>query len=90
MSPALEALSAEVDSFSPFPRLRQHHENEHINKDNGPLPADTRVHENNMVQSGDIQRREDDQKDDGHRVEEELVPPEMSDPGFEALGHLEQ
>lgn len=86
----LKGPSSEVDALRPLPRLRQHHENDDIHKDDSPLPADTIVLENDVIQCGDVQNREDREEDAGDRPEQKLVAPQVACPGPEAIGHVEQ
>lgn len=86
----LGRLTSEVDALGPLPRLRQHHKHEDIDKDDSPLPADTSVLENDMVQLGNVQDREDSEEDAADRPEQELVAPQVGSPRLETVGHVEQ
>lgn len=90
MSFPLERPSSEVDAFHPLPSLRKHHKHDDVHKNNGPLPADAGVLEDDMVQLGDVQHREDSEEDASDRPEQELVAPQVAHPGPEALGHVKQ
>lgn len=86
----LKGLSSEVDALRPLPRLRQNHKHDDVHKDNSPLPADTGVLENDMVQLGNVQNREDREEDPSDRPEQELVAPKVARPRLEAVGHVEK
>ena len=48
------------------------------------------MQKDNMVQSWNVQRRENDEENTSHCEEQELVTPKMLRPRLESLGHVKE
>lgn len=91
---SLARLTTEVDPLAPLPALNTKEEQHCLDKDNTPLPGDTAVLEDLVVDDWDVQDRESEDETSHDSEEEELVAPDVMHPLREvALGvglHLEK
>lgn len=71
---------AEENSLGPLPQLTAHEKGDNLHKHDPPLPADTGVLKDIVVDDGDIQRGENSAEARNDGPEEELVPPHIVRP----------
>ena len=79
-----------VRALGPLPGLSADEKDEDGDEDDGPLPGNAVVHEDDVVEDGDVEGGEDEDEDDGDGPEEEVVVPEVGGPRADAPGHVEE
>lgn len=77
-------LSPEVDMLGPLPYLAAEEDEERGDENDTPLPGDRRVFEDDRVDDGDVQKRENSDEAGDNGPEEELVAPDVE----ESLGKV--
>lgn len=74
-----------INPLTPFPRLDTREEQDRLDDNNNPLPRDTDMSEDSIVQDGDVECGEDSDETRDDRPEQELVAPDIDGPLREIL-----
>ena len=85
LSDLLFGLSAVEDTLGPLPCFDTTDEENGLNDDNSPLPSDTGVLEDNVVDDWDVESWEDGDEASNNGPEKELVAPDIVCPLGEVL-----
>lgn len=76
----LGRTAAKEDTLSPLPGFNTEEEEEGLDEDDGPLPADGCVLEDNVVETGNVDQREHGDETSNDGPEEERVAPNVVHP----------